>query len=243
MTPPWLTPASAPRVSLAQRVPSAVRIAVLDAWAVLSPVTCAGCGIDDRGMCLTCRGRFAARLRVHEVGAGAESAAFPVTCALDYEGPVRRAILAFKERARTDIAAMLAAPLREAVLARIEGRVELVTIPTSRSSYRSRGFDPVALLVARARLPRSADVLQIVRSTASQKTLDRQSRESNLASAMSARRSLVGRRFVLIDDVMTTGATLAEAARAITAASGVVLGAATLAHTPKRFDDSAQRGS
>jgi predicted amidophosphoribosyltransferase len=51
---------------------------------------------------------------------------------------------------------------------------------------------------------------------------------------MAARRPLAGRRVLLVDDVVTTGATLAEAARAVRAAGGSVVGAATLASTPLR---------
>lgn len=55
------------------------------------------------------------------------------------------------------------------------------------------------------------------------------------AGALAARRPLTGRRMLLVDDVMTTGATLAEASRAVRAAGGCLVGAACLAEVPRRF--------
>ena len=75
----------------------------------------------------------------------------------------------------------------------------------------------------------------MARRTAAQKSLGSSGRASNLHGALVAKRSLAGRVFVLVDDVLTTGATLDEAARAIRAAGGEVVGAATVAFTPRLF--------
>jgi predicted amidophosphoribosyltransferase len=76
-----------------------------------------------------------------------------------------------------------------------------------------------------------------------QKKLDVQARAENLEGAFVARRRLDGRRFVIVDDILTSGATLNEAARAIAAAGGEVVGGATLAFTPRLlpFRDNATR--
>ncbi len=209
-----------------------IRSAILDAWAVISPVSCAGCGAEDRALCTSCRARLTAAPHSHVI----PGASFRVTSALDYDDCVRRAIIAFKEQSRTDIARVLARALREAVVrAADSGRVELVSVPSNRQSLRSRGYDPVSVLVARARLPPAAPVLVRFRETASQKTLDRESRRTNQELSLRARSCLEGRRFLLVDDVVTTGSTLLEAARAITDASGCVVAAATLAATPQKL--------
>ncbi|MEP6797352.1 MAG: phosphoribosyltransferase family protein, partial [Lapillicoccus sp.] len=68
--------------------------------------------------------------------------------------------------------------------------------------------------------------------------LGQEARARNLAGAYAVRSArtpgLVGRRVVLVDDVMTTGATLVEAARALRAAGAVVEAAVTLAATARR---------
>ena len=91
----------------------------------------------------------------------------------------------------------------------------------------------MALLARRAGL-RPSRVLRRNRGTARQKSLGAQDRAANLRGALLATRSLAGRSFLIVDDVLTTGATLDEAARAIRAAGGTVLGAATLAFTARR---------
>jgi ComF family protein len=156
-----------------------------------------------------------------------------VFTALRYEGVVRRTVIALKESGRTDVAKALSVPFAAAMSRAWVPDTEFLSVPTSRSAWRRRGYDPVALLAKRAGVKR-VNVLRHARATASQKTLGSDQRASNLHGAMVSRMPLHGRRFVLIDDVVTTGATLAEAARAITSAGGEVVGRAALAFTPRR---------
>lgn len=199
-----------------------------DALAVLMPVDCAGCGADDRALCSACLGELQPDIRVrHAAGLG-------VHTALEYGQGVRRIILAFKENDRTDAATALARPLAHAVAAALElhPNSELALVPTSRSSYRRRGYDPVRLLVRRAGM--TADrVLVHTRRTGAQKRLGVGERTVNLLGALAAKEPLKGRRFVIVDDILTSGATLAEAARALREAGGEVVGASTLAFTPR----------
>ncbi len=209
-----------------------IRDAILDALAVLMPVDCAGCGAPDRSICTGCAEQLRPSIREHQLADGT-----PVVSALDYSGVVRAAILALKEKGRTDATRALAAPLRHALsvaLSVTDPTTELVGIPTSRSSYRRRGYDPVRLLVRGAGLA-SARLLRHTRKTAHQKALDREGRSANLVGSLAAVRPLYGRRFIVIDDVMTTGATLTEAIRAIREAGGEVVIAVTLAHTARHF--------
>jgi len=204
-----------------------LRDAMLDALAVLFPVDCAGCGAADRALCASCRAALAGPTTRRRLADGT-----PVVSAMRYEGVARRAILGFKEQGRTDLARPLGTRLAEAIGAAVSGPVELAPLPPSRGSLRRRGYDPVALLLRASRLP-SAAVLRRAGAGAAQKTLGRESRRSNAAGSLVARRDAGGRRFLLVDDVTTTGATIGEAARVLREAGAEVIGAATVAFTPK----------
>ncbi len=206
-----------------------VKRALLDALSVLSPVDCAGCGAPDSSLCNNCRDELKAAVTPRTLTDGTT-----VFTALRYEGVVRRTVLALKESGRTDVAGPLSVPLAAALARAVQPGAEVLVVPTSSAAWRRRGYDPVALLAKRAGV-RHAKVLRSVRATASQKTLGADERSSNVQNSMVSKTALHGRRFVLIDDVVTTGATLTEAARAITSAGGEVVGRAALAFTPRLF--------
>lgn len=216
---------------------AAVTEAMLDAAATLFPVDCAGCGEPDRSLCSSCRA--ALRPSIHRAALGD---GLVVYSALRYEGVARSALLALKENGRRDTARALAHPLGAAIASAI-GEVssaELAVIPPSRAAFRRRGYDPVRLLCARLgyRPPR---VLRSTRGGAAQKTLDARSRTLNAADSLRASGTVLGRRFLLVDDVLTTGATLREAARALREGGAEVLGAATFVHTPRVFWQADER--
>jgi len=80
---------------------------------------------------------------------------------------------------------------------------------------------------------RPARVLLPARRSGVQKALGVEERAANRLGAFVASRRLDGRRFVVVDDVLTSGATISEAVRAIAAAGGEVVAAATLAFTKR----------
>lgn len=208
-----------------------VRRAVLDAWAVVLPTDCSGCGAPDRAICDACRGALLPA--VHS----SPREGTQVWSGLDYSGVARRVLGAYKDGGRTDAAAALAAPLRLAVAAALAapteahpGGVHLVTIPSSRRAWRVRGFHPVELLLARAGLA-STRVLRQSGDTIDQVGLGRDARGANRAGSLCAREPLDGFRCVVVDDILTTGATILEARRAVLEAGGEVVGLATLAET------------
>jgi predicted amidophosphoribosyltransferase len=200
-----------------------VHPAILDALALLLPVDCAGCGTADRAVCVACLATLDGPPIESRTPEG-----LLVRSAMPYHGTARALILALKEHDRTDVASPLAqrlAPLLPAAL-------PLVAVPPSLEAWRRRGYDPVRLLVRRPTLR----VLRVARATEVQKSLSVDERAANRTGFLRATRSLAGLRVVIVDDVVTTGATVDEAVRAIQSAGGEVDHAVTLAATPLKFE-------
>ena len=230
--------------------------AILDGLALLLPVECAGCGAPDRAVCASCRpaltpdpnSRLLSSPGAGSPGAGSRGAGsrdstdrIRVFSGLDYDGVAREVLLAFKEQGRTDLARhlapALAAAVREAIAAHGLRGVELVTVPGSRRARRHRGFDPVAKLVSRAGLDR-AHVFASARPHPAQKTLSLEQRSANLEGVFTIRVPVAGRRFLLVDDVVTTGATLLAAVDVLRSEGADVVAAATVASTPRLYGSS-----
>lgn len=211
-----------------------------DALAVLLPVDCAGCGAPDRALCAACE----ALLDVSCIDSLSEHVLVDstrVVSAVRYEGHVRQLILGFKEQGRTDVAKALARPLRAAIERAAFGSapgVEVCAVPSSRRSQRRRGYRPVHVLSRAAGFRLSPalshSALASVSVTVEQKSLDLVQRGLNLKGAFVASPAARGRRFVIVDDVVTSGATILEAARALRSVGAEVVSAATVAFTPRR---------
>jgi predicted amidophosphoribosyltransferase len=188
------------------------------AW--LFPVWCIGCCALETGLCETCAG--AARTATITLGG------LTVRAASEYAGPVRAAILAVKrgERAYLDPLAALLAPLVPV------GSV-LVPLTTTRRRSAERGFDQARELARRVALRRSGTCLDLLRKHgAAQRGLGRG--ERLVARGRFAIRPdvAVPPRAVLLDDVVTTGATLRDAASVLAAAGCTVVAAIVVARTP-----------
>ena len=210
---------------------ASVRRSALDALALLVPVACAGCGDPDRSVCAACVAALRPAPRL------AHRDAVSAWAALDYARAAAAVIGAYKDGARTDAAAPLAAALAASIAAALgalpSGSVEVCTMPSTRAAMRRRGYAPVDALLVRCGI-RPSRVLRPARARDDQAGLGADARRLNAHGALVARADLRGRRFLLVDDILTTGATLAEAARAVTAAGGSVASAAVLAQTPLR---------
>lgn len=200
------------------------------------PRTCAGCGLPGRLLCRRCaallaRPRLAAPRRVPW--------GFPATVAAGaYEGPVRPAVIAFKERGRAELGRPLGTALALAVAAvsravpERRGTLLLVPVPSSRAAVRTRGRDHVAELTrhavaelrsagvpsAQARLLRRRGPVQ------DSAGLSAAQRRANLAGTFlvdpRAGRPAPGTLLVLVDDVVSSGATLTEAAGVLAGTAG-----------------------
>lgn len=221
---------------------------------------CAGCGAARAVWCADC----AAVLSGEPFVAWPTPAPreLPVPYAMvPYEGVGRRALLAHKEDGRLALARPLGETLATTVRAAAAAAgaraqptsgpapgagLVLVPVPSRRAAVRERGHDATLRLAraAAARLRsdgvevRVAPVLAFARRLADQAGLTAADRRANLAGAYvvpDRLRPLVRSGPVLVvDDVITSGATLAEAARALEAAGADVVAVATVAATVRR---------
>ena len=208
---------------------------------LLLGAACPGCGQPSRALCPACAAAIVprpavVRTRPMEVAASGEHA-----------GVLRLAIVAWKEEGRTSLLRplthLLAASVVE-VTRDASSPIVLVPVPTSRRSRLVRGADVVDQLAhGAAGLLRDIGIdvsvrqaLRVARRTADQSGLGARARARNLAGAFAVRSGerLIGRDIVVVDDIVTTGATIGEAARSLTAAGHRPRGAAVVAHRARK---------
>jgi len=157
----------------------------------------------------------------------------------EYGGVLRELLHLLKYDGMDPIGRRLGERLAETSDASVEQCEALVAVPLDSARQRARGYNQaerIARAVARRmKLPLlPASALRRVRPTTTQIGLSRQERRDNMKDAFAANRVLVdGRRVLLIDDVMTTGATLDSCARALRAAGARDVLALTVARTPQ----------
>lgn len=225
---------------------------VWDLWLDLAlGSVCAACGHPGRALCHGCRAELP-RAAYETRPDPCPSGLLPVRTAGEYAGALRALVVAHKEHRRLALAGPLGGLLAGAVQALLRDaevaageRVLLVPVPSRRAVVASRGHDPL-LRIARSaaqRLRREgvpAGTLQALRQVArpvDQAGLDAAARRANVDGSLALRpRAVPAGRLVLVDDVITTGATLREAQRALEASRVCppLVGAATVAATRRR---------
>lgn len=191
---------------------------------------CAGCDAPGVAVCTTCR--------IALLGRRPPESADGVRCAVAFVGRARDVVLGLKYRNRRQVARHLAGLVVNAVVADFEGdhgrRLDLVTwAPTSPARRRSRGFDQgelVARYVARQlRVP----ARRLLERSGDQPSQTGRSRRERLAGvSFRARPGLDGARVLVVDDVVTTGATLRSARSALTSAGASTVWLYAVAATP-----------
>lgn len=146
-------------------------------------------------------------------------AAFP------YEFPIDRLVQGLKFGHRLPIAGFLADALADAVEAAAPAVELIVPMPLGPSRLRERGFNQSVELArrvaARRGMPCAPDGARRIRDTRPQTELSPAERRRNVRGAFAAGAAVIGRRVAIVDDVMTTGASLAELARTLKAAGAL----------------------
>jgi predicted amidophosphoribosyltransferase len=237
------------------------RSGLLAALDLALPAECAGCGLLPGLLCRRCGLALAEPARPAWPQPSPPGLPPPWAVA-DYDGAVRAALLAHKEQGRAALARPLGAALATAVRAALAaappdgqsagGGVVLVPMPSRRGAVRERGRDPtlaIARAAARSLRAEGRDVsvrpvLRMAGSVQDQSGLDAHARAANLQGAvlMADRPGVAlarqcnrhGTRVVLVDDIVTTGASLAAAAATLRGSGIDVVGAALVAATRRR---------
>jgi predicted amidophosphoribosyltransferase len=146
------------------------------------------------------------------------------------EGSARDAVHRLKYEGWTRAAEAMAQAMRG--LEPLTGGVSLIPVPLGRRRLRARGYNQseriATALGACSGLPVRLDLLQRVRETRTQTTLTPEARHANVAGAFHAG-PVEGLELVLVDDVFTTGATLAAAGAELAAAGALRVEAVTFA--------------
>jgi ComF family protein len=172
----------------------------------LGPGVCPRCGMPstDGRVCRRCAGR--------------ETPLRAVLAPYAFEGIIRAAILAFKYRARTRLGSFLTSALDMPLRNRPLTIDVVLPVPLSAERLRTRGFNQAELLARPFAASHGwsivSDVVERTRDTRQQTELPARERLTNVAGAFEVRRPEVirGKRILLVDDVCTTGATLAACA-------------------------------
>lgn len=213
------------------------------------PRTCAGCATPGVALCVRCRGRTVPAV-LDDLTAG--PAEVPVVAAAAYDAGVRRALIAYKERRRRELARPLGRLLRAAVDVLLTSWADparpfvppswsgvlLVPVPSTPAARRRRGDDHVRRLALAAGRPRAARPRSVLRVSGTGERRD--DLEVGLAERMGGAGRYRARApgpgaapVVVVDDIVTSGATARDAVVALQRAGWRVLGVAAVAATPR----------
>lgn len=225
---------------------------------LLVPRACAGCGAETVTLCGRCLAELAVPVRATMPRYGTRA----VHGAGEYTGVLRDCLVAYKEKDRRDLTALLGLLLARAVLAVLEHSPPapfpagapaalLVPVPATAAAVRRRGADHVAALGAHAATVLRAEGLDVgcaplleVRAHRDQVGFGSTARRRNVRGTHRVRphppavlgatrtAAAAGARIIVLDDICTTGATVAESTRALAASRIPVDGVAVVGIAP-----------
>ncbi|RNI23191.1 ComF family protein [Flexivirga caeni] len=224
------------------------------------PRTCGGCATPGCALCPVCRGaldEIAARVAAPAIPDPCPEGFPPTWSQTAYDGPVAHLVRAHKDHGRRDAGPRLGALLRCALAelltqdqhcvdALLAGeRLLVCPMPSRPAATRERGREPAIELARRAthgvpdlRLGRLLRVSGHRRDQAGLTALQRSANvRGTIALSAAGRRLVPGRVCIVLDDIVTTGSSLAEARNALVSGGARHVVAATITATQRRAGD------
>jgi predicted amidophosphoribosyltransferase len=205
---------------------------------------CHGCSEPSWGVCGRCRAAVLSH-GCQPTQPDPCPAGFPLTVTTaPYDAIMRQLIRAHKEHGALTLTPFLSGRLAAAIGALLQltseyrERIVLVPVPSAAAAVRERGYDATLAMARRAArilrpvlAARTRRLLRQARPVRDQVGLGADERAANLRGAFRVVGATAGLAVILVDDVVTTGSSLTEAARALRCGGCRVLGAATVAAT------------
>jgi predicted amidophosphoribosyltransferase len=204
---------------------------------LIFPSRCIGCSQLGISICSSCRKNWHPHIYHRELKVLGKR--YPVISAIEYSAIASRVLLRAKEANQAAADQLLITAITHSLRYFVKnyGTGDLVAIPSRRTATRKRGRDfmqEVTSSVASFESVKTLKILQHQRVVKDQSQLNSQQRSSNIAGAFSASIDLPNSAgqgnigpLIIVDDLVTTGATLVEAIRALRTAGFTVIGAVT----------------
>ncbi|BBX93924.1 ComF family protein [Mycolicibacterium boenickei] len=205
---------------------------------LILPLECGGCGAPSTRWCASCAAALGVGADEPHLFTPRTDPGVPVFALGRHAGVRRRAIVAAKEKGRTDLVAPLAGALNGGLQhlltwGIIGTPVTVVPAPTRRAAARRRGGDPVSRIAtsAAAGLPgvRVVPALRLRPWVRDSVGLSGAARQRNIAGRVRLIRPVAG-EVVLVDDIVTTGATAAESVRMLARGGALVAAVLAISH-------------
>lgn len=195
------------------------------------PVACAGCGRPGGALCRQCVKR--AKRPPASLCRPLVGSAMPVLAPFEYSGVIRDLVMSVKYRNSRQVLPWLARAIADACVAECI-RVDVVTwAPTTRQRRRSRGFDHAEQLAVAIGAFVGIPALGLIERAGGPAQTGRSAVDRRTGPTFLARVPIAGERVLLVDDVLTTGATLLAASAVLRCAGASDVIGAVAARTPR----------